>query len=269
LPAGVVVPQHDPGEVIRSFVAALNRNDMKTASTLVIGGQKGAALELAQAEMKKALGAFTYEVREINLHATNAPQQIATMKIRLRLKDSLNNKITHDERLNLRQEGTLWKIVPLSAQEMNDSVYQNGESDILENFASYLASPRIIIEIRAQKCMAHLKQLALGAFQLANDNGEKWAFNNRDFAKMLLPYTHNEEILLCPLEPQGNSYSFNSQLSNVAQAKVAQPALTVLFYEGKDEKLNFRHDNRAGVCFADGHVELVTPERAKTLKWNP
>ena len=46
-------------------------------------------------------------------------------------------------------------------------------------------------------------------------------------------------------------------------------AQTVMFYEGQNETPIFRYDGRAAICFADGHVTLVTPDEAKSLIWKP
>jgi prepilin-type processing-associated H-X9-DG protein len=43
--------------------------------------------------------------------------------------------------------------------------------------------------------------------------------------------------------------------------------MSSMLYEGKDGKLNFKHDGKAAVAFADGHAKLVTEEEAKTLIW--
>jgi hypothetical protein len=43
----------------------------------------------------------------------------------------------------------------------------------------------------------------------------------------------------------------------------------VAFYEGENQTLDFRHDGHAHVGFATGHVEAVTPQQAKTLRWKP
>ena len=80
----------------------------------------------------------------------------------------------------------------------------------------------------------------------------------------------NEEILICPAHPdEAIGYAFNAKLQNVTMAQIQAPAETVLFYEGQNEKLDFRHGNRTAVAFADGHVKLVSTEEAKKLRWNP
>jgi len=51
--------------------------------------------------------------------------------------------------------------------------------------------------------------------------------------------------------------------------KFTQPQITVLFYEGANGKLNFRHNGKAAVAFADCHVKLIDAAAAKDLRWKP
>jgi prepilin-type processing-associated H-X9-DG protein len=161
-------------------------------------------------------------------------------------------------------------IVPLTSEQLRRNRHTNFDTDILLNLATYLAIPQEIIEASAHECMMNQKMLALGAMQFAQDWDDKFTFKADKYPEALRPYLRNDQILHCPDDRSGAlSYTFNKNLENLLLARIAQPAQTVMFYEGKNGQLEFRHDNRASVCFADGHVELVTPERAKTLKWTP
>jgi prepilin-type processing-associated H-X9-DG protein len=85
-----------------------------------------------------------------------------------------------------------------------------------------------------------------------------------------MPYIKNESIFKCPSDASGAvSYSFNANLAGVKLAKVSAPAETVMIYEGKNGKLDFRHEGKAAVGFADGHAKLVNAEGAKKLHWRP
>jgi len=57
--------------------------------------------------------------------------------------------------------------------------------------------------------------------------------------------------------------------SRVLPAAISDPANTVLVYEGKDGKLNFHHNGRAAVAFADGRARLIGGAEAKNLRRNP
>ncbi len=261
----------DPDSVIQAFVKAINQNDFESAARLVQGGKKGEALEMARDEIQKARGAYTYEVKEVSFKFEGQMQDFATALIRLRLNDAIDNRITHDERVKMQQIGNGWRLVPLSGEAFI-GLFQGfgGDSDLLERFASYLAHPEAVAKIRTSRCMGHLKLLGIAAIQFSQDWDEKFALKAQNYPEALHLYMRNDAILVCPLEDEGaNSYAFNAKLENANFFKIKQPEQTVMFYEGKDGQLDFRHDNRTGVCFADGHVELVTPERAKTLKWEP
>jgi prepilin-type processing-associated H-X9-DG protein len=48
---------------------------------------------------------------------------------------------------------------------------------------------------------------------------------------------------------------------------VASPAKTVMIYEGKAGKLDYRHNGRAVVGFMDGHCKLINADEAAGLIW--
>jgi prepilin-type processing-associated H-X9-DG protein len=45
------------------------------------------------------------------------------------------------------------------------------------------------------------------------------------------------------------------------------PDKTVLIYEGKAGKPDYRHDDRAAIGFVDGHCKLVRPSETTALFW--
>jgi prepilin-type processing-associated H-X9-DG protein len=251
-------------KVLHSFVSAINHDDVAAASRLVQGGQEGAPLEQIKLQLQKVRGTLQYEDSKVSLLRFVGKDNHAIVKIRLGVKNSLNNRITHDESVIMQMVDRWdWKIVPLSIEEFKRSLYDQDEeeSNVLTNLATYFGQPQAIKEIHTYKCHDNLMQLGAGA--------RYSPLKANDFRKVLLFHLKNEDVFHCPDQRVGSAYSFNPRLENIDLEKIQQSAQTVLFYEGKDGKLDFRHDNRAGVCFADGHAELVTPERAKTLKWNP
>ena len=267
IPVAPPTVENQVASVIYNFVIALHNSDMEVASQFVVGGQTGAALKIAGDELLKARGTWKLNCSRIDVLVNN---DMATAKIRVRLQDHLRNKLTHDERLTLRLEEGNWKIVPLSQEALRQSIKDDFDSNLIENFATYLAQPQFTAEIRARQCLDKLKWLALGAMQFLQDWDQRFAFKADNFKQSIMPYILDEDVFHCPADKgDALSYSFNPDLEGVAQARINDRSLTVLFYEGKNRQLVFRHDNRAAVAFADGHVEIVTPERAKTLKWLP
>jgi prepilin-type processing-associated H-X9-DG protein len=115
---------------------------------------------------------------------------------------------------------------------------------------------------------------------------------NLNWQKALYPYGKTPQIFFCPLRVEkpanaeeqalrdkmaddlgvprsGEPYALNTHLDGLNLADLAEPARTVLFYEGKDEKLDFRHDGKSNVAFTDGHVKAIGPDEAEKLIWNP
>ena len=66
-----------------------------------------------------------------------------------------------------------------------------------------------------------------------------------------------------------SSYSLNPYFEGGGPSTKKSSADVILLYEGKDGVLNFRHDGKACVAFVDGHVEAVSQEAAKSLRWKP
>jgi prepilin-type processing-associated H-X9-DG protein len=93
----------------------------------------------------------------------------------------------------------------------------------------------------------------------------------------LKPYVANNAVYICPsdkapyLQTDGvkTSYSFNANLEGVSVASVKNSSQVVLFYEGKNGKLNFRHNGKASVAFVDGKTTLVSEKEAHSLRWKP
>lgn len=207
-------------------------------------------------------------VRDVD--AQKIEDGFVTTKLRLRLLDRWGNKITHDERLNLQLVDKVWKILPLLPDSFRRTVGDDSDSDMLANLAAYLTLPPLSAEKRTEKCLMNLKFLALGLIELTQDWDDIFAIKADKFQGALLPYTRSTMNFYCPHDKSGAiSYAFNANLENVLVNRVAEPAHIVMIYEGKNGQLEFRHDNRAGVAFADGHCKLVTPEEAKTLRWKP
>ena len=63
------------------------------------------------------------------------------------------------------------------------------------------------------------------------------------------------------------SYAFNFAIAGKKTTRIKSPATTVLIYEGKGGKLEFKHGGKAGVAFVDGHVKMITEKEAKKLVW--
>jgi prepilin-type processing-associated H-X9-DG protein len=125
-----------------------------------------------------------------------------------------------------------------------------------------------------------MKQLCLGVLQMSLD-ANKPVRLKASFKKSFLAHMNaqskrlgrgqgNAEALHhCPADKSGrsSSYSFNENLEGIPLQRIKRPAETVLIYEGKNGQLDFRHDGRATIGFADGHVKPIKREHTKFLIW--
>ena len=94
--------------------------------------------------------------------------------------------------------------------------------------------------------------------------------HQQNFRKKLTPYLKNDLVFTAPGDPAGTtSYDVNANVVGLSLADFTAPSETIAFYQGHDQKLDFRYGGLSPVCFMDGHVKAVTPEEAKTLRWAP
>ena len=120
----------------------------------------------------------------------------------------------------------------------------------------------------AQACLANMKQLGIAVTAYAQDHDILLPRKDVPLMTQTRSYVKNDQAYHCPLDAAGVvSYTFNASMFGVSLASVEEPARTVLLYEGKNRQLNFRHEGRAIVSFADGHARLITPDEAKTVYW--
>lgn len=126
--------------------------------------------------------------------------------------------------------------------------------------------PETQAQLRATISARRLKLCSLGVLMLVHDYDGHFAFTNTYWREAVNTYIRNERALTIP--GTHDNYTFNENLSDRDMAQVTDPAHTVLFYEGQDQKPIFRYDGRAVIAYVDGHVGLVSPEEAEELLWN-
>jgi len=126
-------------------------------------------------------------------------------------------------------------------------------------------APGTLDYIRADESLRRLAALGAGAMRFIDDWDATYAFDPQYVGEALAPYTKDQRLFTVP--GTNESYTFNGALSGQDIAKIADPARTVLFYEGHNEQPTYRYNGKAALCFVDGHAALVTPDDAKTLPW--
>ena len=121
---------------------------------------------------------------------------------------------------------------------------------------------------RMVSCESNVKQIDLGLMQYIQDHNDKYP--GGDYKAAIQPYTMSEQLFHCPSNSVGGeSYSFNANLQGVSIAKISSPQSTVVVYEGREQTLDFRHDGKAVVGFADGSVRAIPKDEAPALRWKP
>ena len=219
---------------------------------------------------------------------------LVTLKRRdpLGLEDDslLGLKTTFVERVMLRRppDGE-WKIVPrpalalpervrgdtvqaqIEVLEANIQAARDESDGFLNTWARAIAQPRkLLLDATSRASRSNIKQLLLGVLMLSQDYNEKLAFTPADFQDKLQPYVKSRALFEAPIldEEKAFSYTLNPSIAGMALAAFSEPARTVAIYEAdKDGKPLFRFDGKCAIGFMDGHVEMVTPEKAATLVW--
>ena len=123
---------------------------------------------------------------------------------------------------------------------------------------------------RMSVCESNVKQIELGLIQYTQNHNDKYPPSAAGYKAAVFPYLKSEPIFHCPDDTGGNmDYSMNTKLQGVSLEKLADPSQVVAIYEGTGQTLVFRHEGKAIVGFADGHVKALTSAQAQNLRWKP
>ena len=150
----------------------------------------------------------------------------------------------------------------------------SGAPTLWANVAYYLAQKQTVTPTlpSAELSMIRLKLLGLAVVQLARLFDDTYALDPRyqiEALNQFIPVPTSVQPTIFQVPDTNEIYTFNGNLSGLKTDEIKTPAQTVLFYEGQNETPIFRYDGKAAICFADGHVALVTPDQAKSLIWKP
>ena len=129
---------------------------------------------------------------------------------------------------------------------------------------------------RLASCESNVNQIELGMLQYTQDHNGALPPSAAAYKAAVFPYIKSESVFHYPADPSGPvEYAVNANLQGKNLDNLAHPAQVVLVYEGQDQALNFQHDGKAVVGFADGHVRALTQAQvqeltqAQELKWKP
>src|SRR5579862_1776864 len=248
--------QAGPTATVEKFLEDINAHDFVSAAKLVKGGKP---FPIPESEFKD-LPTFKLEGAAEKVDGDNATVT-GTTTIDER-KGKPPDKMP--EVATLVRESGAWLIVGQQAR---------GGQDVVEIFAYLMAHPEMMQKARAGAkttvCLSNAKQLALGVLMYTNDNNDKFPKKADGVHTDIYPYTKNRKLWFCPNHPDMVAFTFNAKLLGRTTTSVAKPAETVMIYQGKQGKLEYEADGQCVVAFTDGHVALVTKERAAKLTWKP
>ena len=133
----------------------------------------------------------------------------------------------------------------------------------------------------ALHCMSNVKQLNLALIMYANDNNEQLPAGSK-WCDALGKYLGNStNAVICPrgMADRRCHYALNASVAGRSMKEISSPARTVLVFEcdggwnlsGGRELFPAtpRHTSAFVVSFADGHVEMLRPDRLSQLRWEP
>jgi prepilin-type processing-associated H-X9-DG protein len=260
-----------PEATLNTFAAALTRMDFRAAAGAILGAPAGNVAKILADLPPDGQDMPIISVSEVKARITGDAAEV-TFTSTIQDRSPLAEKRTAAERLLLKRTEGKWLI--LAGDEAN--ARKLGDEP-LTIFVHLLRYPRLLAEAReaarAVACRTNVKQLCLAVGVLAQDHDERYALRADAWKKALMPYLGKEEVFGCPqARVEGGpavSYTFNHHLQGKPSAAVRRPNLTVMVYEGSKGKLDFRHDGKAVVGYADGSVRSVTVQEAAKLRWIP
>jgi prepilin-type processing-associated H-X9-DG protein len=258
-----------PEKSVQAFVAALNASRFEEAALCVDGdAPRSVSKEMRQFwsedKTKISLSALTVE--------TKSEKAVVRALVTFKGGSLREAKLGMASLVPLVRRNERWLLVPVNEQNL-PAITKSEDVSLLSYIAGAIHWPAIWIRARESarrsSCASNLKQIALAALMLIQDHDEKIAMTPQNFKAKLFSYAKTMEIFRCPSVKSGESYSFNGNLANRSLSEISNPSQVVMFYEGKNGHLDFRHLGKANVAFVDGHVKTISRSEAKTLKWKP
>ncbi len=263
---GIVVDDRStPQAALVTFTKSLLAGDLELAARCVQNG----AQSVYSDDLKEL---FTDNMISFSLTdvVTETHDDTARISAHVSFKTKKPVSLTNDETeiINLARTDSNWKIVAPT-----ESAWVNGvNSKTLAVIAMRFANPSMIKKMDSdgvtQMCLSNLKQVSLATQMYLQDFDETFPPIKKDYKKMVAPYLKRPAVFFCPAAPK-TAYTLNTNLQGLKVKSVRMPRQTVLLYDGKKGKLEYRHDGRASVSFVDGHAKLVTPEEAAKVRWTP
>lgn len=250
-----------PERAARKLAAAITANNFVEAAQCV----RGANPKADYSAFIRASQRAPYGVRVLSTKARiRGSRAMLTVKVEFYAKKT-HDRQTTTETVHLQRTRGAWQFVPS---------FDFGELGLFGRMIANIAKPNRTDEIqlaanRAAESCRRLKELAEATLRFA-------ASHNDTIATTAAKWRHDIGVLLkdqatftAPgVKPGTQSFQLNDA---VAGLKITgkTPLDTVMLYEGKHRRLDFRYEGRGVVAFMDGTARVVTKSEAANLRWKP
>lgn len=209
---------------------------------------------------------FGWNLSQLQTRVTSIAGESAIVEVQYKIDTETSDDHTPiQETVICRRHEGIWKVVGGDRTIGNIAKVAGGNVAAMDTVIINLANVKA--KSQAATCLSQGKRLGLSIIYYVEDHEEVYP-PIQSWVQKTKSKWDSTDLITCPLDGEGYvSYSMNKLVAGQSVAEMYSPADTVLLYEGRDEKLSFKHDGKAVVVFADGHVRLITAEAAKNLIW--
>ncbi len=253
--SALILLQSDSPAVLplRNVIAGFNERNYAKIAAQFVGGK----LIPEEADLMRRLGPeVKYSMKVISVKLSgNAGRIIVQLK---------QAGKPEQETVNVVRSSGQWQIVPARDLAPNQKLF--------EMFGVSVTRGGVFDQGKRAKrlsdTLSNAKVVAVGINLYLSDNANKYSLTAATIRVAILPYVKNVKVFFS--RTTGRPFTFNNRLTEKNLVDVADPAKTVLLYEGSKEKLTFT-DGKTVVAFTDGQVRTLTPAEVKSsaLRWKP
>ena len=252
-----------PEVVVEAFAKAISDGDLTAAAAMVKGGRTDADFQEIAREYPKPPVAISVSVFQTFVAGDKGMCGCDLLEVPT--VGNVHWGFRAYDPLRLERIDNAWKIVPPDLETTRSDL--SAYARVLAGHGPDSGHGRAVAD--AEQCGWRIRRLCLAFAFVAADDPKLSKVKPDAWKNAIKPYVESEAFFHCPDDKSGNvSYSLNP-VGKSAWASSPLSEETVLFYEGRKMKLDYRHNSRACVGFMDGRSRLVTPAEAKRLRWNP
>jgi prepilin-type processing-associated H-X9-DG protein len=273
--AGAPPDLSTPKAAVRSFVEALARHDASAMAQCVVEGK--ARQDVVDLVFSGKDGFSKLKVVDLVAEIEGDEARVAIeaeMQMSRGLED-MAATLTVVDILKVKKNGAEWRIVP--EEKWGSAQNSMGLGLHIIRLLVSMVGPReeaanMLKQARRRaqeaSCLSNAKQIGLAVMMYTQDYDELYPRKKVSYKDVVMPYIKQEELFRCTLDAEGTlSYRINPNLLGVSAEKVKYPTRTIMLYEGKGDKPEYRHDGRAAIVFADGRASMMTRAEVEAHYW--